>query len=397
MARPNRPLRVFHVTGCLDVGGQEKLLVEFARHIDRGRFALHFVSLARRGPLARDLEAEGWPVTALDVPPGFWPSLVFRLARILRRGGADAVHTHNERPLIYAAPAARLAGVRRIVHTRHGRGVGITARQRWLARVTARAADRYVCVSAECTRLTAAQGMPAGRLQTRHNGIDTRRFAYAGPCPGGPAVLVARLVPEKDIATLLRATALMPRVHPAFRLQIAGDGPCREPLRQLVTHLGLNGRVTFLGMVRDVAGLLARAGMYVLSSTSEGVSLTLLEAMARGLPVVATAVGGTPEVVQDGITGLLVPPADPPALAAALARVASDPALARRLGAAGRARVERYFDIRTMVADYQNMYVGAAPETITEDRHDAVDDGPDGGRGRHGRRPGPALAAAARP
>src|SRR5437868_10562778 len=121
MAAASPLLNVVHVTGCLDVGGQEKLLVEFARHADRRRFALHFVSLEKRGPLARDLEAEGWPVTALDVPPGFWPGLVVRLARLVRRQ-ADVVHTHNDRPLIYAVPAARLAGVRRIVHTRHGRG-----------------------------------------------------------------------------------------------------------------------------------------------------------------------------------------------------------------------------------------------------------------------------------
>ncbi len=209
MAAANSPLRVFHVTGCLDVGGQEKLLVEFARHADRRRFALHFVCLGERGPLARDLEAEDWPVTALDVPPGLWPRLVLRLAGLFRRGGADAVHTHNERPLIYAAPAARLAHVRRVVHTRHGRGVGISRRQRFLANVAARAANRYVCVSDDCAALTVMQGLPAARVATLRNGIDTRHFAFSGPRPGGPAVIVARLSPEKDITTLLHATALL--------------------------------------------------------------------------------------------------------------------------------------------------------------------------------------------
>jgi glycosyltransferase involved in cell wall biosynthesis len=396
MAQPSAPLRVVHVTGCLEVGGQEKLLVEFARHADRRHFALQFVSLEQRGALARDLEAEGWPVTALDVPPGFWPGLVLRLARLFRRLRADAVHTHNERPLIYAAPAARLARVRRVVHTRHGRGLGVSRRQALLANLAARWADHYVCVSDDCARLTVAQGLPERRVETLRNGIDTRHFAFTGPKPDGPAVVVARLSPEKDVATLLDAAAQVVREQPDFRLAVAGDGPCMAELRQRASELGLGDRVQFLGMVRDVAGLLAGARLYVLSSVSEGVSLTLLEAMARGLPVVATRVGGTPEVVADGETGLLVPPREPAALATALARVGRDADLARRLGAAGRRRAERHFDVRRVVADYERMYVGGERERIPEASHVAVDDGPGGGAGRRGGGRRAAVAAAAR-
>jgi glycosyltransferase involved in cell wall biosynthesis len=395
MAKATTRLHIFHVTGCLDVGGQEKLLVEFARHVDRRRFALHFVALAGRGPLARDLEAEGWPVTALDVGPGLRPGLVLRLAHLFRRGQADVVHTHNDRPLIYAAPAGRLAAVRRIVHTRHGRGVGISRRQRWLANLAARMTDRYVCVSDDCTQLASAQGLPAARVETLHNGIDTQHFAGTGPEADGPAVIVARLSPEKDVATLLRATALVVRTQPGFRLTIAGDGPSMHVLKSLAAELGLGERVQFLGMVRDVAGLLRRASLYVLSSISEGVSLTLLEAMASGLPVVATRVGGTPEVVTDA-TGLLVPAGDAAAMAEAMTRLSTDTVLARRLGRAGRLRVEQAFDIRRMVADYERMYVAAARTTITEDRHDAVDDSPDGSARQWSGHRRAALAAAAR-
>jgi glycosyltransferase involved in cell wall biosynthesis len=395
MAAPNRPLRIFHVTGSLDVGGQEKLLVEFARHADRHRFALHFVSLGSRGPLTRDLEVEGWPVTALDLPSGFRPRLIWRLGRLLRRAGADAVHTHNDRPLIYAGPAARLARVPRVIHTRHGRAIGISSRQRWLSNFAAQTADRYICVSEDCTHVSVAEGLAASRVETLRNGIDTRRFAFSGPCAGGPAVIVARLSPEKDVATLLHAAAMVVRAEPAFHLAIAGDGPCMAELHALTTELGLSEHVQFLGMVRDVAALLARARFFVLSSLSEGVSLTLLEAMACGLPVVATHVGGTPEVVTDQ-TGLLVPPADPTALAAAMLRLHRDAALGRRLGEAGRRRVEKNFDIRRMVADYERMYVGALAATITEDRDDAVDDGPDGGARQHHGMERAALAAATR-
>jgi glycosyltransferase involved in cell wall biosynthesis len=395
MTERTAPLRIFHVTGCLDIGGQEKLLVEFARHADRRRFALHFISLEKRGPLARDLEAEGWPVTALDVAPGLWPGLVIRLARLFREGQADAVHTHNERPLIYAAPAARLARVRQVVHTRHGRGVRNSRRQGFLANLAARATDHYVCVSDDSARLTVAQGLPRRRVETLRNGIDTGRFAFRGPYADGPAVVVARLAPEKDIGTLLRAMAFVVRAQPGFRLAIAGDGPCMAELRHLAAELGLAEHVEFLGMISDVAGLLGRASLFVLPSISEGVSLTLLEAMARGLPVVATRVGGTPEVVVDGETGFLVPPHDPAALAKAMVQVASDCERAQQLGEAGRRRVERHFDIRRMVADYEGLYVGAKRTTIAEVGHD-VDDGPDGGARRRGGSWGPELAAAAR-
>jgi glycosyltransferase involved in cell wall biosynthesis len=167
---------------------------------------------------------------------------------------------------------------------------------------------------------------------------------------------VGRLSPEKDQATLLRAVARVIRAEPSFRLEIAGDGPCRDDLHRLTGELSLAGTARFLGQVRDVPGLLARAGLFVLSSLSEGISLTLLEAMASGLPVVATRVGGNPEVVLDGQTGWLVPPADPDALAAALLELWGNPEAGRQRGAEGRCRVEQHFDVRGMVAAYEAMY-----------------------------------------
>src|SRR5205823_12324570 len=137
---------------------------------------------------------------------------------------------------------------------------------------------------------------------------------------------------EKDVATLLHAAALVVRQRPAFRLRIAGDGPCLPALRGLAKQLGLDDQVAFLGEVRDVAGLLATARLFVLPSLTEGISLTLLEAMSCGLPVVATRVGGNPEVIVDGQTGLLVPPGDPPALAAAILQLLGDETRCRNLG-----------------------------------------------------------------
>jgi glycosyltransferase involved in cell wall biosynthesis len=347
---------VAHVTLGLEVGGQEKLLVDFARETDRDHFDLVFVSISTRGRLTVDVERQGWPVIALGEPDGLRPGLVLRLAWLFRRERIDVVHTHDDKPLVYAPLAARLARVSTVIHTRHGRSFGASARQQFVSSLAARLTDRFVCVSEDSARLTIGQGVPARKVCAIWNGIDTGRFAFSGPVERGPLVTVARLSPEKDLDTLLRATALACREEPEFRLEIAGDGPCMTGLRRVTAELGLGERVHFHGEVRDVPALLARASLFALSSLSEGVSLTLLEAMGRGLPCVATRVGGNPEVVVDGTTGLLVPSRDPAALAAALLRLWRAPEEGRRMGLAGRRRVLESFDIRRMVRRYEQLY-----------------------------------------
>ena len=356
----NRPLNVVHVTLGLDVGGQEKLLVEMARHTDRSRFRLHVVSLTTRGVLADEIEAAGCPVTALEARQGLRPAIVVRLARLFRRLRADVVHTHDDRPNIYGAPAGKLAGCR-VIHTRHSQGTMLSRRQRWLVRLVSAFDDRFVCISDDSARWAVRQGVSRRKVCVRFNGIDLTRFAYSGSDPAGPAVLVARLSPEKSIDTLLRAVPLILATCPDFRLEIAGDGPTRAALHSLASELRLGDRVRFLGTVKDVPALLARARLFVLSSLTEGVSLTLLEASARGLPIVATAVGGNPEVVEDGVTGLLVPASSPDALAGGVLRLWDEPALRTQMGRAGRLRVEERFDIRRMMAAYERLYLGDEP------------------------------------
>ena len=351
-----RRIRVAHVTLGLDVGGQEKLLVEFARHADREEFQLFFVSLSTRGRLTADIEGLGWPVQALGEPDGLRPGMAFRLAQLFRRWKIDVVHTHDDRPLIYGAFGARLARVHGVVHSRHGRSFGITRRQTALVQLAAGMADHFVCVSQDAARLTVAHGLPTHKVRTIWNGIDLTRFELCPPAPHGPVVTVARLSPEKDMATLLRAAAIAVREEPDLRLQIAGDGVCMDDLRQLARELSLENHVQFLGPVRDVPALLARSSLFVLSSLSEGVSLTLLEAMARGRAVVATDVGGNPEVVVPGETGLLVPSRQPESLARALLELWRVPDRCREMGLAGRRRVEQHFDIRQMVSAYEALY-----------------------------------------
>ncbi|HVT88190.1 MAG TPA: glycosyltransferase [Tepidisphaeraceae bacterium] len=349
-------LQVVHVALQLDRGGLEKLLVEFARRADRERFDLRFVSITGRGSLAQGIEASGWPVFAMNEPPGLRPGMVLRLAKLFREWNVDIVHTHNTKPLLYAGPAAQLAGVRAVVHTCHGQRCGSSRTHTFMFVQACRCADRVICVSKDSAALRQTEGIPNHKVSAVWNGIDVTRFAYHGPVADGPAVLIARLSPEKDVETLLRATAILVRQHPAFRLDIAGDGPRSAALKQLAGELGIDSQVRFLGEVDDIREVMARASMLVLPSLTEGLSLSLLEAMAHGLPIVATRVGGNPEVVLDGQTGLLVGTGNPAELAGAMERIWTSPGLGQQMGRAGRARVEAHFEIGAMVAGYEAIY-----------------------------------------
>lgn len=355
-----RRLRVGHISLGLDVGGQERLLVEFARHANRRRFELTFVSLTGRGRLAETIEAQGWPVLALEEPPGVRPRLFLRLARLFFRQSFDVVHSHDDKPLLYSSLAVKLARVRRLIHTQHhGLLPQMTPRQRRLVAWAGRLTQAFVCVSQDSARHMMETGLPARYLTTLWNGIDIHKYTYRGPLSGGPALTVARLSAEKDIANLLRAAARVTASVPLFRLEIAGDGPLRADLERLAAELHLTEQVRFLGEVRDIPALLAGARLFVLPSQTEGISLTILEAMADGLPVVATRVGGNPEVIEHGRTGLLVPARDPAALADGIVRIWSNAAEGQTMGQAGRQRVEAHFDIRTMVEHYERLYLGA--------------------------------------
>lgn len=348
--------RVAHVALQLDTGGLERLLVDFARHADRSRFDLEFISLTTRGRMADQIESLGWPVHALGLQPGVRPAMVFRLAREFRSRGVHIVHTHNTRPMLYAALAARLAGVAGVVHTRHGQRWGASARHHGLFRLASHCVNRMVCVSQESAARTAREGVARSRIRTIWNGVDTAVHEGHGPVSTGPIVFVGRLSREKNVAVLLRALPLLLERRPATRLIIAGDGPCRSELERLTEDLSLTACVTFVGEVPTPTHVMRNASLFVLPSLSEGLPITVLEAMAHGLPVVATSVGGVAEVVVDGETGFLVRSGHEKELAAAILKVLGDPCQARQLGRAGRARIETHFDIRRMVADYESQY-----------------------------------------
>jgi len=244
-----------------------------------------------------------------------------------------------------------------VVNTRHGQRFGQSPWDRRQFRWVSLLADRVIAVSDDAARLTINDdGLPARKVARIWNGIDTVRFAFRGPTPRPIAISVARLSPEKDFPTLLRSVPEIVVCVPDFHLRIVGDGPERSKLETLIRDLHIELYVELLGERNDVPELLAHAGFFVTSSLTEGISLTLLEAIAIGLPIVATNVGGNPEIVQDGFTGRLVPPSDPKALAFAISLFCQHKNRWPDLGRAGRRRVLEHFDIRQMLRNYEAMY-----------------------------------------
>lgn len=354
-------LRVCHLSLTLNTGGMERLLVDFARFSDASVVETTFLALQDAGEPARQLRDLGVPVRHGVAGRRSGLPRLLRLARAFRELRPDVVHTHNPAPQVWGVLAGRLAGVPAVVHTRHGHALGNLP-----APVVGRlfaGADRVICVSEDLRRdLLRRHRLPEQRVIRIWNGIDTSRFSWSGPRCEPTAVTISRLAAVKDLPTLLRATAIVAKELPAFRLRIAGDGPQRGELEALAQGLGIGGRVEFLGERHDVPALLAEAGLFVSSSSTEGLSLTLAEAMAVGLPVLATAVGGNPEIVLDGVTGRLVPPGDPRALAEGLLSLWAAREGWRDMGRAGRDRVLAHFDVRRMVREYEDLYAAVLDE-----------------------------------
>ena len=353
--KPRR--RICHVSLGLCTGGMERLLVEFARCYNQNRFELHFVALHNVGQPAEDIRAAGCTVHVLpDLrgrPWAQWRELV----RFFKSLQPDVVHTHNAYPHFYGTMAARWCGVPAVINTRHGRRIGTTWKARtwfWLAGLLA---DRVVAVSDDAANLCRVDSsLPKRRIARIWNGIDLTRFTYRGPSSEPVAISVARLSPEKDFPTLVRAVALAAEVVPELKLKIVGDGPERSKIEQVIHELGQSQRIELLGERQDIPELLATAGFFATATLTEGISLTLLEAMACGLPVLATHVGGNPEIVEEDVTGFLVPSADVDALAAGLIRMVQSAARWPELGFQGRQRVERHFTNKQMVGDYERLY-----------------------------------------
>lgn len=379
--RPDR-IRLLKFVTLFGTGGTERQFVNLGLALDPGRFDLRFGCLRRWGELLEEVERPRLPVVEYRIRSLRRPHTIreqLRLARDLRRERIDIVHTYNFYANVFAIPAARLARVPVVVASIRDMGAYLTPAKKHVQRFVCRLAD-CVLVNGEAVRqwLVAERFEPA-KIAVIRNGIDLSRFR--GKANGGavrdalrvprdvPLVaVVARLHPLKGIEYFLEAAAIVARRFPDARFLLVGDAftirndaivsdvAYRRELERRASRLGLDGRVVFTGSRLDVPELLSEVAVSVLPSLSEGLPNAVLESMAAGVPVVATRVGGSPEAVEDGVTGLLVPPRDAEALTRAISSLLENPDLAARVGATGRERVTAHFSLERMVRETESLY-----------------------------------------
>ena len=353
-------MKILHVVQSLALGGQEILIARLAASLRERGHDVVVVPLVAGGVLeARFPVGSVIPVPRRD---GRDPLLPLRLARVIHRERPDVVHTHNDSPLVYGAPAAWLAGVRRVIHTKHG--AKAPPRNHAVRALLARGLHAFVAVSSEtATRATRDEGIPAHKVTTIANGVPTREFGQdrtarsairAGLAIPPDALVVGtlgRLVTEKNPLLLLEAMA--PLLANGAHLAFIGDGPERARVEAYVADHGLRN-VHVLGARDDTARVLAALDIFALSSCIEGLPLALIEAMATSLAVVSTDVGGIREATRD--TARLVPEGDVMALRHAIETLAADPQERERLGTSACTRARAEFDFERVVDRYVDLY-----------------------------------------
>jgi glycosyltransferase involved in cell wall biosynthesis len=364
-------VRIALFAPLLGTGGTQRHLQQVVALLDPARFQVEVLTLHPGGEVEDELRAGGIRVRSLGVGARLSSARTLRAivtaARTLRRGRIDVVHGYQWRPALVGALAGRLAGVPlRLASKRSLTGDDRQAGRAW--RHIARQVDTVI-VNADALRLEGEQRGMRCRWALLQNGVDTEHFRLAPPDPAARAALgldprrpvvgtIGRLEDRKGHDQLLRAACAMLAGGNGCRPQIVivGDGPLREELQAQAESLGVADSVRFAGTVADVRPSLAAMDVFVLPSHAEGMSNALMEAMAAARPVVATAVGGNTEVVVDGKTGVLIPPADPTAIADAIAALLRDPARAAGLGAAAREFVTQRFGARARVAELEQLY-----------------------------------------
>jgi glycosyltransferase involved in cell wall biosynthesis len=368
-----RRRKVFFLLDSLNVGGTETQAVELATRLDPVRYDVTLGCLRARGPLLEKLTGsavdlrEFYPKGGFDSPGGIYQML--RLALFLRRSGFQIVHTHDLYANLLGIPSAVLARVPVIISSQRDLshlGLYRTRRRVWLRRLQNLSAAVLTNANAVRDGLAAEKHIAAGKIRVIYNGVDLERFGAKTRDRSWLAtnaeqekwiVLVGNMHDDvKGHACLIAAASGVTREFPAVRFVLAGDGEQRQNFEQQVTQLGLQDNFLFLGRCDDVPRLLAGCDIAVLPSKAEGLPNAVLEYLAAGLPTVASRVGGNAEIIQDGKTGLLVPPGDSSALSDAVLRLLRDPDFAVNLGKRGREYVILEFSFRRMIENTDRLY-----------------------------------------
>lgn len=340
-------------------GGTQRQMIELLRRIDRQKFDVHPVCFHDDGPWTSRVAELGDPIARFPIHGFKQPATarqLLRFARWCRAHHIAVVHSWDIYSNIFGLPGAALARVPLRIGSR--RGLGGPAPVRRLQTLACRAAHRMVANSRAAANQLVAQGVPPRHIDLIPNGIDVSMFPVRDDRPRPrKIVMVARLFPEKRIDVLIAAVPAVLARYPDVEFQIVGEGPCRQQLVDQARNAGVLAQVHLMGHRDDVPAILATSDLFVLSSESEASPNVIIEAMAAGLPVVASRVGGIPELVTDAVTGYLVPPADPNALTSAILDLLDQPGRAKEFGKAGRAHIERQYSFDRMVAQFESLYM----------------------------------------
>lgn len=367
--RGGGPLRLLVAVDSLDVGGAERHVVDLVLALRREGHAVT-VACSVLGSLAEPLEAARVPVRPLVgeiVKRRVSLPYAMGLRNILRRESFDLVHAHVYSSAAASALATAGTGIPLVV-TEHTEALWQGTHGRLFSAWMYRRVARVIAVSdAIRRRLIERDGVPPARITVVPNSVPPAREVHGDVLPlpadlagGGPVVgVVARLQPEKGVTSFLRAAAHVARELPTARFVVVGDGPLRREMLGLAEDLGVRDCVLFLGFRPDAQALIELMDVVAVPSVSEGTPLVVLEAMAAGVPVVASRVGGIPGQIRNGQEGLLIPPGDPRALADALLDLLRDPERARRMGEAGRLRASTEFSHENMVRRVEGLYRAA--------------------------------------
>jgi glycosyltransferase involved in cell wall biosynthesis len=369
-AKLNETLRVTHVVLSLDVGGLERGVLNQLREGRKLGQQVSVLCLERPGELAPQAEAIGARVVCLYKRPGLRPGMFRSISSTVRELAPDVLHTHHIAALFYAGPAARRLGVPLVVHTEHGRkNYAGRFRTRLLGRLAARYAQRFFCLTEDMAAAIVRHRIAArDRIRVIFNGIDTACYArradsarvrqQLGIPINAPVIgTIGRLNEIKRQDVLLGAFARLRKRFPEAHLLLVGDGPLRSELEALSLKLGLVGSIHFAGYQPHTTAYLQAMDIFALTSRSEGMPQAALEACAAGVPVVATRVGGLPELIESGKSGILVTPGDEPAVSEAIERLLADRTLAQELAGRAHRRVMELFDVRQMAEDYHRQFI----------------------------------------
>lgn len=367
-------INLLQVVNGLAIGGAEKKLLELVKHLDKRRYNIIVCSIGQGGPLQKDFEALDLDVVVCHKRNKFDLSLINKVARLIRECEIDLVQTTLLLADIVGAFAARWSGLRPPVISwetvSHGENDILRTKSRhvWAYKAAMKRVDKIVAVSREIQHsLMERRGIAPEKIELIPYGVDLRKFTRRNgtfdkrgelKIAGDRVVIgtVARAEPYKGVAYLQQAAVQLVRQYPKLDFLFVGDGSLRKELEAQVHALGLSQRIRFLGFRNDVHEIMNAFDIFVLPSLTEGLPNVILEAMASYKPVIATAVGGIPEAVVEGETGLLIPPGDAGAIAAAIRKLLSHNKAALRMGEAGRKRVEELFSLQREVASFDRLY-----------------------------------------